>query len=47
MFATEGFRGLLGTWSFTETGDTSADTMSLNVVRDGTLTFQEQIGLPE
>jgi len=47
MFATEGFRGLLGTWSFTETGDTTADTISLNVVQDATITFQEIIGLPE
>lgn len=47
MFSTEGFRGLLGTWSFTETGDTTADTISLNVVQDGAITFQEVIGLPE
>jgi branched-chain amino acid transport system substrate-binding protein len=47
MFATEGFRGLLGDWSFTETGDTTADTISLNVVTDGVITFQEVIGLPE
>ncbi len=47
MFTTEGFRGLLGTWSFTETGDTTADTISLNVVQDATITFQEVIGLPE
>jgi branched-chain amino acid transport system substrate-binding protein len=43
MFATEGFVGLLGTWSFTETGDTSATTMSLNVVKDKQITFQEEI----
>ncbi len=47
MFATEGFRGLIGEWSFTETGDTTADTISLNVVTDGTIAFQEVIGLPE
>jgi branched-chain amino acid transport system substrate-binding protein len=47
MFATEGFRGLLGTWSFTDTGDTDADTISVNVVMDGAITFQELIGLPE
>ncbi len=47
MFNTEGFRGLLGTWSFTETGDTSADTVSANIVLDGVITFQEAIGLPE
>jgi branched-chain amino acid transport system substrate-binding protein len=47
MFTTEGFRGLIGTWSFTETGDTTADTISLNVVQDAAITFQEVIGLPE
>lgn len=47
MFTTEGFRGLIGTWSFTETGDTTAATISLNVVQDGAITFQEVIGLPE
>jgi branched-chain amino acid transport system substrate-binding protein len=47
MFATEGFRGMIGTWSFTETGDTDADTISLNVVKDSQITFQEVIGLPE
>jgi branched-chain amino acid transport system substrate-binding protein len=46
MFATEGFRGLIGTWSFTETGDTTAETISLNQVKDGVITFQEVIGLP-
>lgn len=47
MFATEGFRGLIGEWSFTETGDTTADTISLNTVTDGMISFQEVIGLPE
>jgi len=47
MFTTEGFRGLIGTWSFTETGDTTAATISLNVVQDSVITFQEVIGLPE
>jgi branched-chain amino acid transport system substrate-binding protein len=46
MFATEGFRGMIGNWSFTETGDTDADTISLNIVQDGQITFQEVIGLP-
>lgn len=44
MFGTEGFRGLLGNWSFTETGDTDLTTISLNVVQDGVITFQENIG---
>jgi len=47
MFNTENFRGLIGTWSFTETGDTTADTISLNVIRNGEITCQEVIGLPE
>ncbi len=47
MFGTSDFRGLIGTWSFTETGDTTADTISLNVVQDQTISFQEVIGLPE
>jgi branched-chain amino acid transport system substrate-binding protein len=45
MFNTSEFRGLIGTWSFTETGDTTAETISLNVVQDGAITFQEIIGL--
>jgi len=43
LFGTEGFSGLLGTWSFTETGDTSATTMSLNKVVNGAITFQKKI----
>ncbi|MBA2276180.1 MAG: branched-chain amino acid ABC transporter substrate-binding protein [Chloroflexia bacterium] len=43
MFNTSEFRGLIGTWSFTETGDTDATTMSLNIVKDGAITFQEDI----
>lgn len=46
MFATEGFRGLLGTWSFLPTGDTNSTTISLNVVKDGAITFQEEIAPP-
>ncbi len=46
MFATEGFVSLLGgTWSFTETGDTDALTMSLNIIKDGKFTFLENIGV--
>jgi branched-chain amino acid transport system substrate-binding protein len=45
MFATEGFVSLLGgTWSFTETGDTDALTMSVNLIQDGGFKFQENIG---
>ncbi len=45
MLNTSEFRGLIGTWSFTETGDTTAETISLNVVQGGAITFQEVIGL--
>jgi branched-chain amino acid transport system substrate-binding protein len=45
MFSTSEFRGLIGNWSFTETGDTTAETISLNVVEGGVITFQEVIGL--
>jgi branched-chain amino acid transport system substrate-binding protein len=43
MFATEGFKGLLGEWSFTETGDTNATTMTMNTVKEGKIVFQEVI----
>lgn len=47
MFSTTDFRGLIGTWSFSETGDTTATTISLNQVQDGQITFQEVIAPPE
>ena len=47
MKETEGFRGLLGEWSFTETLDTTATTMSLNIVKDNQITFQEAISPPQ
>jgi branched-chain amino acid transport system substrate-binding protein len=43
---TKDFRGLIGTWSFTPTGDTTATTISLNKVIGGQITFQEVIGVP-
>ncbi|MDQ3043746.1 MAG: branched-chain amino acid ABC transporter substrate-binding protein [Chloroflexota bacterium] len=45
MFNTEGFVGLVATYSITETGDTDATTMSLNVVENGKIVFQEDIGV--
>jgi len=45
--AIKDFRGLIGTWSFSETGDTTASTISLNEVKSGKITFQEVIGAPE
>jgi branched-chain amino acid transport system substrate-binding protein len=47
MRATKEFRGLIGTWSFTETGDTDSRTVSLNEVLDGVISFQETIAPPE
>jgi branched-chain amino acid transport system substrate-binding protein len=46
MMATNEFRGLIGTWSFTDTGDTDSITVSLNVVQDNAITFQETIAPP-
>ncbi len=46
MFATEGFRGLLGTWSFAESGDRDSYTISLNVVTDGAIVFETDIAPP-
>ena len=47
MFNIGDFRGLLGTYSFDENGDTTSGTISLNVVEGGEITFQEIIELPE
>ena len=46
LAAVKGFRGLLGTWDFAETGDTTLTTVSLNQVVDGQITFQETIAPP-
>jgi branched-chain amino acid transport system substrate-binding protein len=46
MFATEGFNGLLSTWSFLETGDTSLTTVSVNIIEDGAIVFEEEIAAP-
>ena len=35
MFATRNFQGVLGTWSFTDTGDTTLTTMSGRQVKNG------------
>jgi branched-chain amino acid transport system substrate-binding protein len=47
MMSTSEFRGLIGTWSFTETGDTDSKTVSVNVVKDAVITFQETITPPQ
>jgi branched-chain amino acid transport system substrate-binding protein len=35
LFATKNYDGVLGTWSFTDTGDTTATTMSVGQVKNG------------
>ncbi|HEV2074016.1 MAG TPA: branched-chain amino acid ABC transporter substrate-binding protein [Thermomicrobiales bacterium] len=47
MFNTTDFRGLTNTWSFTETGDPDTATLSVNIVKDGEITFGETISPPE
>lgn len=46
MFHTTDFHGLAGTWSFTETGDPDPVTLSINVVRDAEIVFQDFINTP-
>lgn len=43
MFSTANFRGLTNTWSFTETGDPDTATLSVNIVKDGVITFDQKI----
>ncbi|MGB3328332.1 MAG: branched-chain amino acid ABC transporter substrate-binding protein [Thermomicrobiales bacterium] len=45
--ATKDFRGLIGTWSFAPTGDTTATTISLNEIKDRKIVFQKVIGVAE
>lgn len=47
MFNTTNFRGLTNTWSFTETGDPDTATLSVNLVTDGVITFEDTITPPE
>lgn len=48
MFGTTGFRGMAGTWSFTDTGDTSSVAVSVNQVRfGGHFVFQDIITPPD
>ncbi len=47
MFNVTDFRGLLGTYGFTENGDTTSTVISLNQVENGEITFQQEISPPE
>jgi branched-chain amino acid transport system substrate-binding protein len=44
---TSGFRGLINTWGFTETGDKDSAAISVSEVRDGVITFVQDIFPPE
>jgi branched-chain amino acid transport system substrate-binding protein len=44
---TSGFRGLINTWGFTETGDKDNPTLSISEVQGGVITFVEDITAPE
>ncbi len=43
VIATRDFQGILGTWSFDENGDTSLDTLSGNVVKNGKFEFATKL----
>jgi branched-chain amino acid transport system substrate-binding protein len=47
MFNVQNFRGLLGTYGFTENGDTTSTVISVNQVENGEITFREEISPPE
>jgi branched-chain amino acid transport system substrate-binding protein len=44
---TSGFRGLINTWGFTETGDKDNPTLSVSEVQGGVITFVQDILPPE
>lgn len=46
-FSTKDFRGLSGTWSFTETGDPDTTRMTINIIKDGVITFHGIIQPPD
>lgn len=45
-FSIKDFRGLSGSFSFTETGDPDTARMTINIVQDGVITFHEVIEPP-
>lgn len=47
VMGTSGFVGLMNTWSFTETGDKDTAVLSVNIVKDGVITFETEIAPPE
>jgi branched-chain amino acid transport system substrate-binding protein len=47
VFATEDYKGILGTWSFDEDGDTTLTELSVNKVEDGEFVYQRTIDAAE
>lgn len=46
MFATQNFQGLSGSWNMTETGDPDTAQLTVNIVTDGEIVFQDMIEPP-
>jgi len=46
MFGTKDFQGLAGSWSFTETGDPDTAQLTVNIVQDGVIVFNDMISPP-
>jgi branched-chain amino acid transport system substrate-binding protein len=47
VFATEDYKGILGTWSFDEDGDTTLTELSVNRVEDGEFVYERTIDAAE
>lgn len=47
MFHTTDFQGLAGSWSFTETGDPDTAQLTVNIVEDGVIKFNDMISPPD
>jgi branched-chain amino acid transport system substrate-binding protein len=47
VFATEDYKGVLGTWSFDEDGDTALTKLSLNRVENGEFVYKRTIDAAE
>jgi branched-chain amino acid transport system substrate-binding protein len=47
VFATEDYKGVLGTWSFDEDGDTTLTELSVNRVEDGEFGYQRTVDAAE
>ena len=47
VFATEDYKGVLGTWSFDEDGDTTLTELSINRVENGEFVYKRTIDAAE